>query len=625
MSYGSNRPMRPRIYNYTVNSFQSQYQTPSRQSHSYPSQHHQPQYYQPSQAQLEEESTAVIPKPIVVPSLQEQDQIFLNVSNVYQQSQQFNYRGVLGVGKQGAGVRKRVEMGFQSGLKDEVSYSLNTIVEFSHTNPQLFNLKENPFVLFNLVKYLDCSVIEYLSDSTIKAENDNLNFSLDAAIALRNLSQIIDNAAIMSLDPRLKEILVKIMTNGDRISGNVIDDNREAIKELLRYTVDIVETISSYIAPAPIDDPLFISLIGFLQKTNDRYLIISLLRSLSRLMVRSVSNKPSAADNISSKLLDQITSYLLLSTTSLTAIHDLGYDELILATLDFLYQYSLPGGSRISKLIESDQRSLLLKTVLLNLLTYNLTNIQTEYKDRLRGKKFLKLIKRIKPPVPISPPFLKGNLYNEIYKLDEPQRATTWMRCCYQSVENGEVTQISLWKSYESQFTTIVNPSFEQPLKKLLPAVDFIKNVCNAFPHSSAKVINLPDGSRKFIIKGIQPRQLPVSIEVGNKESAEKTSTGDGDDAGNVTDEEDAEEEDNLKGDSISAQQKFFKILNYGANNNIKLNEINSSSALLLNCLAKDEAGCELLKGYKSEILDKVLMVPPLFNHVFDSLDYLDY
>ncbi|EGW35319.1 uncharacterized protein SPAPADRAFT_58545, partial [Spathaspora passalidarum NRRL Y-27907] len=150
--------------------------------------------------------------------------------------------------------------------------------------------------------------------------------------------------------------------------------------------------------------------------------------------------------------------------------------------------------------------------------------------------------------VPSTLPDLPEELYSLIVRFSEPLRATTWLRCCYEtftplskpdeSAENssdvipGEVTQISLWKAYEKQFQEVWDPPSGQTnpeFKQLLPAVEFIKNVSKAFPSSEAMVINLPPSAsdsapkKKFIIRGIQPRQFAVNIDVANYEALKPT------------------------------------------------------------------------------------------------------
>jgi len=130
---------------------------------------------------------------------------------------------------------------------------------------------------------------------------------------------------------------------------------------------------------------------------------------------------------------------------------------------------------------------------------------------------------------PLAAPELTKDLYRIMLQFPEPARATTWLHCCYEPTtsEEVEVTQISIWKSYETQFQEIwkVDGRDRNPnLHPLLPAVDFIKNVTKAFPNAEAKVLTVQtEGEeqprKKFIIQGIQPRQFPVSIETGNYEA----------------------------------------------------------------------------------------------------------
>ena len=100
--------------------------------------------------------------------------------------------------------------------------------------------------------------------------------------------------------------------------------------------------------------------------------------------------------------------------------------------------------------------------------------------------------------MPTSAPELTEELYKIIVAFPEPIRASTWLHCCYEATmtEQAEVTQISIWKAYETQFQEIWKPNTEGTLnhnyKPLLPAVEFIKNVTKAFPYAEAKVVALP-------------------------------------------------------------------------------------------------------------------------------------
>jgi chromatin structure-remodeling complex subunit RSC9 len=82
------------------------------------------------------------------------------------------------------------------------------------------------------------------------------------------------------------------------------------------------------------------------------------------------------------------------------------------------------------------------------------------------------------------------------------------MRCCFEEDPQADITQIALWQAYQARFTEYVAQG-----RPLLPAAEFIKNVSVAFNNASAMVLPLPNGGQKFIIKGIKPRETPMSVK----------------------------------------------------------------------------------------------------------------
>jgi chromatin structure-remodeling complex subunit RSC9 len=176
-------------------------------------------------------------------------------------------------------------------------------------------------------------------------------------------------------------------------------------------------------------------------------------------------------------------------------------EELIGATLDFLYQYTAHG-SNVSRLLNSNMTvPRIFGTHLVRLLTWGMPDPQMDY---------IRLPRRTKKKAPENPPVISEAILAELLDLQEPDRATHWIRTAYEDDADGEVTQISLWKAYESQFEQHARTHG----RRLLPAVDFIKNVTSAFKTSAAMVVNLPDGSKRFIIKGIRPREVAVAPSV---------------------------------------------------------------------------------------------------------------
>lgn len=405
----------------------------------------------------------------------------------------------------------RMEMALLSGIPEEIKWSLKKYLTYSNKAPYMISLRTLPDLLplFKTFILPLERIVEGLNKSSIcdSKAMDSLQMGLNALLILRNLAQDTDSVQILVKDREIKSFILFILkkfqcvATGDN-KWQLYEGNATFFNELTHYTLDLMEAISSYIAPAMKDDHYFQTLVSILNYTKDRYMVISILRSLSRLLVRSKANEESAADNLDHKTLSLIVSFLLLECDS----------ELIIASLDFLYQYILPGSQRITELFKSKECSLILEATLPNLLSYNIAT--PDY--HLLQKHKIRLIKRLKPPAPKEPPNLSEDLFQQLFKLNEPLRSTAWLRCCFEPVQEAEFTQISLWRSYESKFGQPVRESG----RKLLPAVEFIKNVSNAFNNAAAIVITDPvTGKKRFVIKGIQPRFKALGIADGERES----------------------------------------------------------------------------------------------------------
>lgn len=503
-----------------------------------------------------------------------------------------------GLGFRGPTELERVPLAFESNIPSETKWALTVAIRVSNSNPSSLNFKENPWILPNLISHLDCTVY----GGSTNSDNPDIQLCLNASITLRNLLQDSENAQIIAAHPSMgyvKQCIVRMVENHHLYNSIAIDELYESSKELLRYALDIAESVSGFISPAPKDDLLFISTMRILETTNDRFLTVTILRILSRLMVNTSINEPNVADNVTECVLDKVASFVVLSSASKDVLND----DLVLGSLDFLHQFCLPGGARVERVLRSSERRAILKDFIPRLLTYN-----CKWDTEFTGSELptLKLLQRVRTQQPKAAPFLKAHtdLFSEIDSLNEPARATAWMRSCYYAVEDGEVTQISLWKSYEAQF----GETSSQKAKRLLPAVDFIKNVNNAFPFSSAMVINLDNGQKRFIIKGILPRQYPISITRGDFEALKQPpvkSSGD--------------EEQGKK----RARQQPIRIFNYGDNDSISLNEINISASLLLNTLVSNDKG--LFKGDLTFLLEQVMKVPKLLDYASEALNLLEY
>lgn len=407
----------------------------------------------------------------------------------------------------------RMERSLNSNLLNEMKWALKKYLTYSNKAPYMISLKTLPHLInyfkrfiINSVPIINNNFTDRLSGSTNSLDKDNLQMGITSLLILRNLSQDIESVQVLIKDNDLKQFLLFVLITYNNNNKNTKDPSNQHMyhtnikyfNEILHYSMDLIEAISTYIAPANKNDPLFGNLVLILNKTKDRALIISILRSLSRLLVRSKEDEESAADNLDDSTLTLIVNNLLISLDA----------ELIITSFDFLYQFCLPGNKRIQTLLNNKERFKVLQSVLPEYLTYNVRLPNYPQIDTAE----IKLIKRLRPPPPKKPPTLPKDLFQELLKFNEQKRSTTWLRCCFEPVMTAEYTQIQLWKSYES--------TFAEPVRKqggkIGPAVEFIKNVSNAFPDAAAMVIVDPTTeTKRFVIKGIQPRHKALSIEEG--------------------------------------------------------------------------------------------------------------
>ncbi|SMN20476.1 similar to Saccharomyces cerevisiae YML127W RSC9 Component of the RSC chromatin remodeling complex [Maudiozyma saulgeensis] len=493
----------------------------------------------------------------------------------------------------------RMKMAMLSTVPTEVKWALKKYLAYSNKAPYMISLKNLPELLPSFSSFVVAMkpLIENFNEPIIVDEQKMtiLQNGINGLLILRNLAQDMDSIQILIKDESIKDfILYMLIKFKENLCGDskwvVYQSNTSYFNELIHYVVDLMEAISTYLAPAGKDNKYFQNLVQILNKTKDRYIIISILRSLSRLLVRSKEDEESAADNLDEETLTYIVSFLLIDCDS----------ELIIASLDFLYQYILPGSSRINILLNEIHRFATLSTVLPKLLTYN---VKIPNYSLLSNQK-IKLIKRIRSAPPKNSPTLSDELFQELLKLNEPMRSTAWLRCCYEPVSDAEVKQITLWRSYESLFNTKVKESG----RKLLPAVEFIKNVSNAFNNASAMVVTDPKtGKKRFVIKGVQPRPNALSIEDGNLASRKSVSN------------KQRSKFLSQSGAIKEAQQEPLPEITFPK----RLTDVSKVAATFICLISNDDksSGSELCKKIKPVVLHKLADVPPLSSALSEYLD----
>lgn len=492
----------------------------------------------------------------------------------------------------------RMKMAILSGIPEEVKWALKKYLAYSNKAPYMINLKDLPSLLPMFKQFIDQlrPMIEKFNGPILGDPQslDVLQTGLNSILILRNLSQDTESVQVLVKDKSIKDLILHVLQKFECIatadpSWQLFEGNASFFNELTHYILDLMEAISSYIAPAKKDDLYFKTLLSLLNYTKDRYMVISILRSLSRLLVRSKADEESAADNLDEKTLSLIVSLLIVECDN----------ELVTASLDFLYQYILPGSQRISLLLGDSHRFAILAAMLPKLLTYNV--VQPNYSVLENSQ--IKLVKRLRPPAPTVAPDLNKELFGQLFDMNEPMRSTAWLRCCFEPVTDAEFTQISLWRAYESRFAQPVRESG----RKLLPAVEFIKNVSNAFQDASAMVITDPtSGKKRFVMKGIQPRTKPLSIaegEIAAKHPLPSLQSKFLDDVTNI---------------SPSKQEELPQV-----RFPTKISDVSKAAATFL-CLVSNESegpGSEFCTIIKPLILHKLADIPPLSSALSEYMD----
>ncbi|CAN6642910.1 chromatin structure-remodeling complex subunit Rsc9p [Trichomonascus vanleenenianus] len=381
----------------------------------------------------------------------------------------------------------RMQMALHSGIESEVDWALTSLLQFSYYNSEMLHLEHYPEMTEDLLTIISGSSLftDPMSEKNMALgalgqsnnQYDETQRVLEALLIIRNVSLNPKDANFLAQLP----VCLEIVQQGLRVPQNSL------YSEFKSYCVEIIESISFHITPDSADDPLFSTLVDQLTGATDRGFIIPAMRSIARFVIQ---DKKNVIGSISRTLVRQVLNYLLVDD-----------EELISAALDLLYQYTAHSSNVQDLLANTEARTLCTKH-LVRLLTYRMQEPKQDY---------IRLPRRTKKPAPVNPPQLAEEVVKELMTYEEPHRATNWLRTSYEEDAEAEVTQISLWKAYEGQFE-----EFTKTGRSLLPAATFIKNVPNAYSSASAMVINKPDGSRKYIIHGIKPREFAVPPSVLN-------------------------------------------------------------------------------------------------------------
>lgn len=395
----------------------------------------------------------------------------------------------IGAGARGVEWLYRIKMSLESGVLDEQEWAISALMELSFGRPDVLRDAAHVNVLNMITRYaaeLWNKGIRTLREfeDTDAAEIRSRQKLSDALLVIRNISLDLETSRSLVQQTNVKSLVkqgLHLPLGSD--AGHLV--------EIRLLCLELAENTTLYFPPDP---QIFNCLIQILDhQANDRGALVAAERCLSRLSVHDdrsyiLSLKPHHITLLLRQLLTQ----------------DI---ELISASLDLLYQFTMRT-TTIEQLFPNNNEALGTIDVLIKLLTFKM--------DREQGD-FIRLPRRTKRPQPAEPPQLTQPILQELLSMVEPERATNWIRASYEPDPEGEVTQVSLWNAYQAAFEPHQRAGVG---KRLLRAIDFIRNVTTAFRMAEAMVVTSPSGEKRFIIRGFKPREKAVSPSIYAKDPA---------------------------------------------------------------------------------------------------------
>ena len=416
------------------------------------------------------------------------------------------YRHIMlpGTGFAGPNIYVRAQMALMSGVPEEEEYALHHLVKISHERGDKYRFDAFPGLAEALVKkvlqvsglfydvdwdvsydedtmYLDDETLDGLSGtsdvirklkSRIPLATDDsmqdarfvsqLNLMTEAALVIRNMCLQHENAQYLVKQPISRDYLAVVLNL----------PQHPGITELQHYALDTAEQLLVWCDLAP-KDALYQSLLVQLDG-KDRGLIITSLKTISRIAMNLAG--PKRLDEVSKDLLAKIQRWLLIEDEALRS-----------ACLDFLFQYT-SFADNVDNLLQCVDSEALARQ-LGRLLLFNAKEETTQRTPTQPAEEKTTVVPR-----------MSRSLVESLLKLDEPDRSSEWLRMCFLSDKESEMTQISLWQAYQSAFASY------QATHPHLIAGDFIKNVSTTFAGATAQVA----GANKYVIRGIRARKVPV-------------------------------------------------------------------------------------------------------------------
>lgn len=425
-------------------------------------------------------------------------------------SQQQHLRPFLQNQMNGPNIYLRCLYGLRSGVEDEQKFALHHLVKVSFERGDKYKFEGFPFLAESLLeKALEITqlvfgvkwVITYDEDEANSPVNtlnaafgtsnlieriqsfkplvadedleidesaERLERLKEAALVLRNMVILEENALFMSKFPLFKDFLT--------IAVSLPDQPRLA--EFRQSALEMTEQVTRYWPIVP-TDPLYLSLIPHLD-SSDRGVLVSTLRSINRMGI--ATQEVHRLTDIPLSTIERLFSLILLESDI----------ELLEATLTFLYEFTATPENNTEML---SSRAHLLPSMIPRLI--NLLSHQAS----VTIENVLAAPHPEKMPIPSGIAIIPPDLHAQLLGFPEPERSSKWLRCCFEESPSDDITQIAIWQAYQGRFQQN-NP---------IPAAEFIKNVSSTFSTAQAQVINGP--TPRFIIKGIKPRRVLIDLD----------------------------------------------------------------------------------------------------------------
>ncbi|KAF2670386.1 hypothetical protein BT63DRAFT_400621 [Microthyrium microscopicum] len=427
-----------------------------------------------------------------------------------------------GTGFTGPNIYMRCVRALESGIQDEVKYALHHLVKISFERGDKFlfsqftNLADElihavcnvstawyehpgweyswtfaasnqPHVLMelsgtsNLIEKIQSFPAVDISSVHPDTFNNIVNNASQACLVIRNMVVLEDNARYLSEMPVIRDMMTIIFQL----------PRRAETVEVKYYALEIAELLTKYWVLDGNDD-FYLSLLDMVdQNSTDRGMIITGLRTLSRISM--LLEAPNRLENAPIGLITKVYHWLLVED-----------EELRTACLDLLYQYTAIT-ENVNHLVKAMDTESMVDT----LMTFVMSGaIRIGINSETAKEPEVEHI-----PVSSAPadelPKLAPSVIQKLCQISDPKdQSSSWLRTCFVEDPNGEITQLALWSAYNEAFSNAPSDNV------LMVAKDFITNVTNVFPKAVARVVpHEQDRNRsKYTMKGISPRAVPIDL-----------------------------------------------------------------------------------------------------------------